>query len=267
MDQKNKDNSGRLYLGTSGWSYKSWEGVFYPEGASSRDYLRHYVSRFPSIEIDSTFYAIPRAATVQNWCHIAPPGFLFVPKFPRAITHEKNLQQAQAETAQFLHTMRLLDHHLGPLILQFEYKFSPQFFPALANFLQDLPGDLRFAVEVRNRKWLTDAFYDLLTNHRVALVQSDLYYMPRITRVTADFVIIRLLGDRRKVPDDDFSHRRLDRGAQLDFWADRIVDYLQQGLTVFTFSNNRFEGHAPETLARLQERLAQRGIDLRRDET
>lgn len=247
-----------LYLGTSGWSYKSWEGVFYPEGTPSNRYLRHYMQHFRCIEIDSTFYAIPRVQTVQNWAASAPEGFVFCPKFPRAITHEKALQDAAIETGIFLDTMRELGPHLGPLILQFEYKFGPEHFHSLARYLEDLPADLEFAVEVRNRKWLTAAFYDLLSAHNVAVVQSDLYYMPKITQTTTDFAIIRLLGDRRKIPDEDFSKLRLDRGAQLDYWADRIIEYLDQGLKVFTFSNNRFEGHAPATIGRLQERIEAR---------
>lgn len=101
-------------------------------------------------------------------------------------------------------------------------------------------------------------FFSLLKENRVAFVQSDLYYMPRTPKITADFVIIRLLGDRRKIAGEDFSRIRIDRGKQLDFWADRIIEYLDQGLKVFTFSNNRFEGHAPATLLRLAERIAQR---------
>lgn len=148
-----------LYLGTSGWSYKSWGGAFYPAGLSSGDYLSHYVRHFRAIEIDSTFYAIPRLQTVQRWHRTAPDEFLFCPKFPRIITHEKMLSEAGPETALFLNTMDALSEHLGPLILQFEYKFSPDYFNALQAYLQSLPAKYRYAVEVRNPKWLTDDFF------------------------------------------------------------------------------------------------------------
>src|ERR687887_1637926 len=98
----------KLYLGTQGWSYKDWLGVFYPKGTDQGDYLEEYAKHFNTVEIDSTFYAIPRETTVQGWRERTPAGFVFAAKFPQMITHEKMLADAQMETHAFLATMGLL---------------------------------------------------------------------------------------------------------------------------------------------------------------
>src|ERR671914_1288067 len=92
-----------LYLGTAGWSYADWEGTVYPEGLPSGSRLAEYTKRFATVEIDSTFYGTPRRSTVQNWREVAPDGFLFAAKFPKEITHEQKLVDAEAEAQSYLH--------------------------------------------------------------------------------------------------------------------------------------------------------------------
>ena len=95
-----------IHIGTSGWSYKDWVGPFYPEGAKSTDYLRLYSRRFNTVEIDSTFYGIPRPATVEKWKESTPEEFVFSPKVPSEITHENRLRNADSVWEYFLQTMR-----------------------------------------------------------------------------------------------------------------------------------------------------------------
>ena len=155
----------------------------------------------------------------------------------------------------FLGVMRRLGPKLGPILFQFDAAFRADALPALAAFLGGLPPDLRYAVEIRHRGWLSEAFYQLLATHRIALVLPDLYYMPKLDRVTTDFAYIRLLGKRSTVP-DDFSHVRIDRGRELDLWAGRIRGYLAQGVSVFVLVNNHYQGHGPATARALLSRLA-----------
>jgi uncharacterized protein YecE (DUF72 family) len=155
----------------------------------------------------------------------------------------------------FLGVMRGLGPKLGPIVFQFDAAFRVDALPVLAAFLAELPPDLRYAVEIRHRGWLTDTFYRLLETHRIALVLPDLYYMPRLDRVTTDFAYIRLLGKRSAVP-GDFSHVRIDRDRELALWAGRIRGYLARGVTVFAFANNRYQGHGPATARALLSRLA-----------
>ncbi|MBN1406388.1 MAG: DUF72 domain-containing protein [Calditrichaceae bacterium] len=246
-----------IHLGTSGWSYKDWLGVFYPDLTKQADYLPFYAKKFDSVEVDSTFYAIPRKTTVQNWYDKTPDTFTFSLKVPQIITHEKRLNNCESEWNQFVQTAQLLKHKLGPIVLQFDYKFQfNEHFFLLNEFLKIYNfKDIKLCVEIRNKDWHNLDFYDLLRKHNVALVLNDLYYMPRIIELTSDFVYVRLLGNRKQIP-DDFSHVRVKRDMDLDWWADWIHKFIEKELDVWVYSNNRYQGHAPATIAELQKRVA-----------
>src|SRR5690554_3016991 len=107
------------YLGTMGYSYDDWRGVFYPDGLDKRDTLSYYSQFFNAVEMDTTFYGTPRPEYVQRWVQSTPDGFMFCPKMPRLITHELRLQNAQQELDGFLQTMRLFEDKLGPILIQF----------------------------------------------------------------------------------------------------------------------------------------------------
>jgi len=237
------------------WAFDSWVGTFYPPKTKSTDYLPYYATQFPAVEIDSTFYAIPRESVVQGWDEKTPDGFMLCPKFPQLITHTKRLQDAAVETEAFLTTMRLLGPKLGPLVLQFDYKFQVDQLPQLTAYLDSLPKDLRYAVEVRHRSWLKEPFYIALGRRNVALVMSDLYYMPRTVVRTANFAYIRLLGDQRQIP-GDMGELVQDRSEDLAWWRDRILDLREQHTDIFAFRNNKYEGHSPTTAHRLAGLLA-----------
>lgn len=244
-----------LTIGTAGWSYDSWVGPFYPGGTLPRDYLSEYAKYLDAVEINSTFYAIPRASYVQRWAEVTPEGFLFCPKMVQTVTHEKQLVDAEQETLAFLDTTSLLGEKLGPVVLQFHYRFGPENLEVLRGYLRDFPDGFRLAVEVRNRKWLNDEFYRMLSEHSVALVLSDLYYMPRLKVVTTDFTYIRWLGRRQDVPDDSFSEMVKERTRELEWWAERVERWLATGTTVYAFANNRYQGHAPATVALFLNKL------------
>jgi uncharacterized protein YecE (DUF72 family) len=248
-----------VYLGTQGWSYKSWGGNFYPANTVAGDYLKEYSKHFRAVEIDSTFYGTPRAQTVTHWREVTPDDFRFAAKFPQAITHEKMLKDVTTETLRFVDTMALLSDKLGPLVLQFPYQFKPDQHEALAAFLSALPAGFRYAVEVRHRGWLNDALFDLLEKHHVALVLAEYAYMPKIERATTDFVYIRWLGNRKDIPDDHYETVRINREAELDQWGDLITQFLEKGVTVWGFANNHYQGHSPATVRSIAERI--RGLD------
>lgn len=243
-------------LGTMAWSFDTWVGPFYPPGTKPAGYLTEYAKHFRAVEIDSTFYAIPRESVVEGWAAKTPDDFCFCPKFPQLISHEKKLLDAHLETGAFLETMRLLGDKLGPLVLQFDYTFQAERLPDLLGYLDALPHDLRYAVEVRHRSWLGDPLFDALRERNVALVMSDLYYMPRLVVPTADFAYIRLLGDRRKIPGDQGDIVQ-DRTTDLTWWRDRVVALREQGAEVFVFVNNKYEGHSPTTVRRFEALLEQ----------
>src|SRR5918997_1775552 len=241
-----------LYLGTAGWSYADWEGTVYPEGLPSGSRLAEYTKRFATVEIDSTFYGTPRRSTVQNWREVAPDGFLFAAKFPREVTHDRNLVGVEAETDAFLRTMAKLGDRLGPLLLQLPPSFTVEGMGVLEDFLKGLPEGFRYAAEVRHRSWLGSDLPELLRERGVALTLIDYPRMPRMDEATADISSIRWLGDRREFPEGHI-HLKKDRDDDLLWWAGVVDSFLQEGKTVFAYANNHYQNHSPSTVERFLE--------------
>jgi len=253
-----KESRGRLLLGTQGFSFPDWVGPFYPAGTSRNLYLEEYAQRFPIVEIDSTFYGIPRAKTILGWRERTPQDFHFAAKFPKLITHEKKLDRARGDAEAFVGTMQALGDKLAVLILQFAYDFTPDYFDRLDEFLGDLPEGPRYAVEVRNRAWLTPDLGEMLSNHNTAMVLQDLHYMPKLDWITADFTVIRWLGRRKDIM--QFDRIQIDRTQELEVWAERVRGFLEQGVDVFGFFNNHYAGHSPESVRQFAEML---GVELK----
>jgi uncharacterized protein YecE (DUF72 family) len=239
----------RLYLGTSGWSYADWEGTVYPAGIPAGSRLAEYVKRYATVEIDSTFYGTPRRSTVQRWREVAPDGFLFAAKFPQEVTHERNLVGSEAEAERFVGTMAELGDKLGPLLLQLPPSFEVEGMGVLEDFLKRLPGDFRYAVEVRHRSWLGSDLPEMLREHGVALTLIDYPRMPRMEEATAGFSYVRLLGNRREFP-SGHTHLRKERDDDLRWWSGLVGRFLEEGMTVFLYANNHYQNHSPSTLER-----------------
>ena len=277
---------GALLLGTSSWSDASWVGPFYPPGTKPADYLMHYASQFGAVECDATYYRMPSRRMVEGWDRKTPEAFRIAAKVPKSIVHAGDGKQPDTarlcepdavgqEMAEFCSTMRLLGPKCGPLVLQFTY-FNKQAFPGpepflerLDSFLATLPDDLRFAVEVRNSRWLTPALTEVLRRHRVALVLVDLAYMPHPADVvadldvaTTDFLYVRLIGDRKKVDaltdgGKRFDRLVLDQSERLDRLTAMLTDLMPDVPNTWIFANNHFAGYGPGTIRDLLDRLGQ----------
>ena len=159
--------------------------------------------------------------------------------------------------------MTHLDRKLGPLLLQMPPSWGAGAFDTLTAFLQNLPTGFRYALEVRHRSWLAPAVLPrllvLLQQRAVALCLAQSTGMPALDEATAPFVYVRWLGRREDIPDDDFSHVRINREVQLDRWAEQIRGYLNAGLIVYGYFNNHYQGHSPASVRAMQARLP--GID------
>lgn len=253
----------RLFLGTSSWSSKDWEGVFYPEGTPPGDYLAYYATRYRTVEVDATFYRVPAASTARKWRACLPDGFLLAAKVPQVITHEKGLVDCEADLKEFLAVMDELQDHLGPLLLQFPYYSKASgmtlgtFLANLGGFLPLLPSGHRFALEIRNKAWLTPALLDLLAKHHVALTLIDHPWMPRVEEVladldpiTADFTYVRWLGDRHGIEKrtKSWGDLILDRSREMTAWVPAIRSLLARRVAVFGYFNNHYAGHAPGSI-------------------
>src|SRR5712692_5833779 len=185
-----------IFIGTHGFSYKDWVGVFYPPHMPNKNFLPFYGKVFDAVELDTTFYAVPRESTVEGWRANTPHDFQFACKLPKVITHEKHLLDAQDELEAFIKRMDALGDRLGPILIQTPPQFHYDEIDKLKLFLKLLPRGYRFAAEFRHRSWLREDVYDLLREHNVAWVNDDLYYMPKELHITADFTYIRWFGKR-----------------------------------------------------------------------
>lgn len=238
----------RLYIGTSTWSQKDWVGNFYPPHAKPQDFLAEYAARFPTVEIDSTFYAIPRKRVVESWYEKTPPHFIFSAKFPQSITHEKKLVNALDDVQLFLDAMSPLKEKLGCLLLQFppDYAATPESVEAMKRFLAALPTKtFRFALEMRHSSWLKEGFFARLHQHHVALALTDQPAMKGIGVQTAPFIYVRWLGNR-KLLSEPFTHLVFDKTADMTAWATFIhsLDF-EVG---FGYFNNHYAGHSPSSV-------------------
>ncbi|MFN8580964.1 MAG: DUF72 domain-containing protein [Gemmatimonadaceae bacterium] len=246
-------------LGAQGWNYDAWVGPFYPEGTRPTDYLTVYARAFDTVEVDSTFYAIPPAKTIRGWAERVPPGFLFALKLPQEITHENRLRHSDDLLQLFFERARELGDKLGPVLVQLGPDFLPSELPALAAFLPKLPRDVRVAVEFRHRGWIHDGILALLGEHGVALALTDARWIPRNVMVslgerpTSDFAYVRWMGPNRDIV--DYSRTQVDRTRELDAWARVLPSLAARVRTVFGYANNHFAGHSPATVRELQRRL------------
>lgn len=257
-----------LRLGTSSWSSEDWVGVFYPPGTPAANFLGEYGLHFDSVEVDSTYYRSPAPSMVKNWRERTPPGFLFAAKFPRTITHDKILLDSAPEVDEFLKAMGLLGDKLGPLLLQFPY-FNKKafarpedFLTRLKPFLEKLPDGHKYALEVRNKGWISEPFLDLLREHKIALALIDHPWMPPVQQllqkfdvVTAGFTYIRFLGDRKGIEEKTQHWDRIlvDREREMEAWIPEIRRLLARRLTVYAYFNNHYAGFAPGSIALFRE--------------
>ena len=245
--------NGKLLIGTTGFSYQDWLGNFYPQFCPQADFLKYYSHCFNTVEIDSTFYGIPSEKTIAGWNNVTPDNFIFSAKFPRTVTHEGTINQKVDQAKYFMEVMKNLKSKLGVLLLQFPYSFKPDQYETLISLINTVKGDIRIAVELRNRKWLDNKdIFKILSDHNIALCQIDHPWMPRISQFTADFSYFRFLGDRKKI-EDDFTYIRNDRIQELTEWKEIIKESLDTGRDTITYFNNHYSGHAPTTAMKFEE--------------
>lgn len=255
----------KLRIGTSAFTAEGWLGSFYPSGMQPRDFLSYYATKFDTVEVDSTYYGTPAKSVVQSWYDKTPAHFTFALKVPSLITHEKMLVDCREDMAYFIETVDLLQNKLGPLLLQFPYfntskfKSGKDFLAILKPFLASLPCDHKFALEIRNKYWLTREFFDLLIEHRVAFAHIDQSWMPRpwemkpdLNSVTSDFLYVRWLGDRKGIEafTKVWDKIIVDKSEDLEKWAE-VLKKLGSGemkMNTFAFANNHYAGHGPATV-------------------
>jgi uncharacterized protein YecE (DUF72 family) len=161
-----------LLVGTSGYSYKEWKGNFYPEDISDKEMLSFYGTQLPTVEINNTFYRLPKESVLQSWSDQVPPGFQFSIKASQRITHIKRLKDAGDETEYLLRIVRTLAARLGVILFQLPPNLKKDL-PRLEQFLKHIPGDIRAAFEFRHASWFEQDVFDCLKTNRCALCIAD----------------------------------------------------------------------------------------------
>jgi uncharacterized protein YecE (DUF72 family) len=241
-----------LYIGTSGWVYRSWKGPFYPDTLPSRRYLAHYAQEFETTEINSSFYHLPRASTFTNWAEQVPEDFIFAVKASRFLTHIKRLLDPEEPWQRFIESAVNLGSRLGPILLQFPPSFKIQAsrletFFNVAQAVKPRPTPLKLVCEFRHESWFHPDIYRLLNRYHVAWCIADGAKYPRKDLVTTDFAYIRYHG-RSKMFASNYSKAVLLKEARL------IKQHLRDGLDVFVYFNNDAQANAVRN-ARLLKRV------------
>jgi uncharacterized protein YecE (DUF72 family) len=249
--------NGKVHVGTAGFSYRDWLGNFYPQFCPAADYLRCYAMTFDTVELDSTFYGIPSRQNVDKWSETTPHGFVFASKFPRTVTHEGELASRLEEAEKYLAIMAGMGEKLGPLLMQFPPSFHPGHRNDLSELLSRIPPEMKVAVELRCREWLTEELFSALRSRSVALCLTEYPGMPKLEVRTADFVYLRFVGDHQEIA-DDFSFVRNNRGPELAHWSDLVEHFAGENADIYAYFNNHFSGHAPSTALEFRNLVAGR---------
>jgi uncharacterized protein YecE (DUF72 family) len=243
-----------LYIGTSGWVYRSWKGPFYPDRLPGRRYLAFYAQEFSTTEINSSFYHLPRFTTFTNWAEQVPEDFIFAVKASRFLTHTKRLLDPEEPWQRFVESAVNLGSHLGPILLQFPPSFTinaPRLeaFFKLAKTVKPRSFALRLVCEFRHESWFHPDIYRLLNRYRVAWCIADGAKYSRKDLVTTDFAYIRYHG-RSKMFASNYSKAMLLKEARL------IRQYLRDGLDTFVYFNNDAHANAVRNAKLLKRLLA-----------
>jgi len=240
-----KSDAPRVYIGTSGWSYKDWEKTFYPADVSHARQFEFYATRFPTVEINFTYYRLPAPGTVEGWRDKAPRGFIYAVKGSRFITHMKKLANLGGALDTFFDRIQPLRKCAGPILWQLPPMLRKD--PArLDAFLAQLPKTYRYAVEFRHPSWLDDDIFALLRRRRVAHVAVSSLGMPMNLAVTTNFIYIRFHGLTGGAAHD---YTR----AELEPWAGHIRRQAGQGKKVYAYFNNDANACAPRNARLLME--------------
>ncbi|HEY6187964.1 MAG TPA: DUF72 domain-containing protein [Pyrinomonadaceae bacterium] len=264
----------RVHIGCQGWNYEDWvtgpvgsDAVFYPHGTRAAEMLTAYARIFETVEVDSTFYAVPSVQTVDGWNRRTPRRFSFSLKLPQEITHQYALRRGSAETlAEFCDRIQLLDEKLAAILIQMPPQFdaTPDNERALREFLPQLPPDLRFSIEFRSRDWIRAGVLELLTKYNVALALVEGQWIPRemmwrlAEAPTAPFAYIRWMGERDLTRFDVIQRPQ---NVNLHGWHELIEALCEHVADVYAYFSNYYEGYAPASANKLKRMLGQPIID------
>ncbi len=232
----------KIYVGTSGFAYKEWKGRFYPEKISPQEMLRFYSERLNTVEVNNTFYRMPRENVLVSWSEQVPRGFVFALKAPQVITHLKRLRDVADETEYLFRTLSVMDRKLGPVLFQFPKSFRADR-PLIEDFLGLVPDGSDCAFEFRNPSWINDEILSLLHEKGSSLCMADVDENPT----------------KEIIPTARWGYLRLRRSdytdADLSEWLERILSQKWEKAFVYFKHEDEAKGPAigPEMATRFRD--------------
>jgi uncharacterized protein YecE (DUF72 family) len=270
MKSKIQNPKSKIKIGCQGWNYADWttkaggEKIFYPRGTKSNEMLAVYAEAFESVEVDSTFYAIPAETAVENWYKRTPENFTFSLKLPQEITHEHSLRETSFPVLEeFCERVLLLKEKLGVVLIQMppQFEASKENALALRNFLPRLPRAIRFAVEFRHRDWLIEWTFEELEKNSATLCLVEGGWIPRemmfqsIEKLAVNFAYVRFMGERDLTTFDRVA-RPQDAGLQI--WREELEKLKAK--EIFIYFSNFYEGFAPASANKMRALFGQKTV-------
>lgn len=237
----------QYYIGTSGWHYADWKSKFYPDKLKESDWLKYYSEHFDAVEINSSFYHLPREKTLINWRNTTKDKFKFCLKASRFITHIKKLKDCQNANQTFLQLSKLLGQKAGIILYQLPNSLHIDIF-TLKSFIEDLPGSIAFAFEFRHPSWFSQEVYSILSQYNICCC---IYDMPEFTSPiiqTADFIYIRFHGSSSLYTSKYTSQ-------ELKQWSRKIKKISENAREVYIFFNNDYNAFAVDNAKQISEML------------
>ena len=236
----------KIHIGTSGWTYDHWREVFYPKDCPKAKWLDFYTRHYGTVELNASFYRLPKPQTFENWRERTPDNFLWAVKANRYITHIKRLKDPEEPLERFFGSADALKEKLGPILFQLppSLSFDEEVF---IHFCKQLKGDRLYTLEVRHPSWAQERAVDILKDNNIALCVSDSAgRYPYIEEDTATFIYIRLHGSK-KLYASKYSE------DELQTYAGRIRDWSKD---TYLYFDNDYKGYAINNAKRLKEILA-----------
>lgn len=244
-----------IRIGTSGWYYEDWSGLFYPSELPKNKWFEYYSKHFDTVEINNTFYQLPKEQTFENWHKQAPKNFLFTVKANRYITHVKRLKEPEEPLERFFGGVRLLKENLGPVLYQLPPSFHKDL-DRLKDFLQalsairvaDLPKERVAVFEFRHESWFSQDTYELLKKFNAAFCIHDLAGIPTPRVVTSDIIYVRFHGPTGKYQGN------YSKSALRD-WARWLKEHAKEARSIYAYFNNDIHAYAVKNAKTLKEQF------------
>jgi uncharacterized protein YecE (DUF72 family) len=239
----------RIRIGCSGWNYRHWRGLFYPAGLPQRRWFEYYAEHFDTVEINNSFYRLPKAETFEKWRAQAPPGFCYAVKANRFLTQAKKLKDCAEPLHRMMAPFRALGDRLGPILYQLPPRFRINL-ERLEDFLKLAPADIVNVFEFRDRSWYTDETFALLDRYRASFCVHDMPVAASERIAVGSIAYVRFHGGAGKYwgryPDEN-----------LLSWTDWMVAQAKAGRPVWAYFNNDIDAHAIHDAQTLKAMVAQ----------